>query len=101
MSTLKQKVEMIEELKNHGSEYGEKLTKAQEDEIKIVERVKILEDKEEEHKLAVTKAHLVIEDYKNCIFEVDIGRFRSGVFWRRAPGSASCCIKRRGSRRRH
>lgn len=39
MSTLKQKVEMIEELKNHGSEFGTKLEKAKNDEAKIKARV--------------------------------------------------------------
>ena len=70
MSTLKQKIEMIESLKNHGAGASDKLEKAGTDSQKIDARLKVFSEKEEEHKMAITKAHLLIEDYKASILKV-------------------------------
>lgn len=61
MTSLKQKVEMIESYKKLGDETKGKLEISRENAVKIEERLKILDGKIEEHNLAITKAHLVID----------------------------------------
>lgn len=66
MTTLKQKIEMMDNFKNMRVETEEKLKKSKEVEEKIGLRLGKLEKKEEEHKLSLAKAHLVFEDYKKA-----------------------------------
>lgn len=70
MTSLKQKIDMIENYKKLGAETKAKLEKSTADGEKIEKRLQVLEVKDEEHKLAITKAHLVIEDYKKAIMAV-------------------------------
>jgi hypothetical protein len=66
MTTLKQKIEMMDNFKNMRVETEEKLKKSHEVEEKIGLRLQKLERKEEEHKISLAKAHLVFEDYKKA-----------------------------------
>lgn len=66
MTTLKQKIEMMDNFKNMRVETEEKLKKSHEVEEKIALRLAKLEKKEEEHKLSLAKAHLIFEDYKKA-----------------------------------
>lgn len=73
MTSLKQKIEMIENYKTLGDETRVKLEASKVNAVKIEERLKTLEGKVDEHNLAITKAHLVIEEYKkamNSIHEI-------------------------------
>lgn len=70
MTSLKQKIDMIENYKKLGAETKTKLEKSKVDGEKIDKRLKVLDDKDEEHKMAITKAHLVIDDYKKAMFAV-------------------------------
>lgn len=66
MTTLKQKIEMMDNFKNMRLETEEKLKKSREVEDKIALRLQKLERKEEEHKISLAKAHLIFEDYKKA-----------------------------------
>lgn len=66
MTTLKQKIEMMDSFKNMRVETEEKLKKSKETDEKITVRLQKLEKKEEEHKLSLAKAHLIFEDYKKA-----------------------------------
>lgn len=66
MTTLKQKIEMMDNFKNMRVETEEKLKKSKETDEKITLRLQKLEKKEEEHKLSLARAHLVFEDYKRA-----------------------------------
>lgn len=70
MASLKQKIEVIENYKVIGAETKKKLEKSIEQEGKIAKKLGILEGKEEEHKIALTKAHLVIDQYKKVMMSV-------------------------------
>ncbi len=67
MTTLKQKIEMMNSFKNMSAETQEKLIKAKQNAEKIQHRVNILEGKQDEHKMLMAKAHLVFEDYKKAL----------------------------------
>ena len=71
MTTMKQKIEMMTNFKSIGSETNEKIKKAEDQQEKIGGRLKILEKKEEEHKILLAKAHLVMEDYKKAIIKIN------------------------------
>ena len=66
MTTLKQKIEMMDNFKNMRSETEGKLKGARELEEKVGSRLGKLERKEEEHKISLAKAHLVFEEYKKA-----------------------------------
>lgn len=66
MTTLKQKIEMMDNFKNMRVETEEKLKKSKETDEKISLRLQKLEKKEEEHKLSLARAHLIFEDYKKA-----------------------------------
>ena len=66
MTTLRQKIEMMDNFKNMRGETEEKLKNAKVVEEKVDARLAKLEKKEEEHKLSLAKAHLVFEDYKKA-----------------------------------
>lgn len=66
MTTLKQKIEMMNTFKNMREDTEEKLKKAQELDEKLSKRLGQLAVKEDEHKLSLAKAHLVFEDYKKA-----------------------------------
>ena len=63
---------MIENYKKLGAETKEKLEKSNIANEKIQKRLKVLDAKDEEHKFAITKAHLVIDDYKKAMMSVII-----------------------------
>ena len=69
MTTLKQKIEMMTSFKSMREETETKLKSGKELEEKVDSRLKIVNDKEEEHKLSLAKAHLIFEDYKK-VFNV-------------------------------
>ena len=66
MTTLKQKIEMMDNFKNMRVETEDKLKKSKETDEKISLRLQKLECKEEEHKLSLARAHLIFEDYKKA-----------------------------------
>lgn len=66
MTTLKQKIEMMDNFKNMRVETEDKLKKSKETDEKISLRLQKLERKEEEHKLSLARAHLIFEDYKKA-----------------------------------
>lgn len=70
MTSLKQKIDMIENYKHLGDETKNKLEQSKVNAVKIEDRLKILEGKVDEHNLAITKAHLVIEEYKKVMTSV-------------------------------
>lgn len=61
MTTLKQKIEMMDSFKNMREDTEGKLKKANELEEKIDKRLKKINVREEEHKISLAKAHLVFE----------------------------------------
>lgn len=73
MTSLKQKIEMIENYKRLGDETKVKFEQSKINSAKIEGRLKTLEGKVEEHNLAITKAHLVIEEYKAVMGTVSKG----------------------------
>lgn len=66
MTTLKQKIEMMNTFKNMREETEQKLKKAKDLDEKLDKRLGQLAVKEEEHKLSLAKAHLVFEEYKKA-----------------------------------
>ena len=68
---MKQKIEMMTNFKSIGSETTEKIAKAEEQKQKIASRLEILESKEEQHKMLLAKAHLVMEEYKRAIIKIN------------------------------
>jgi hypothetical protein len=66
MTTLKQKIEMMDNFKNMRIETEGKLTTAREVDGKLTGKLAVINAKEEEHKLSLARAHLVFEDYKKA-----------------------------------
>lgn len=71
MTTLKQKIDMMNNFKTMGAETKEKIEKAEEQGKKIQPRLEILNKKEEEHKIQLARAHLIMEDYKKSIMRIN------------------------------
>ena len=67
MTTLKQKIEMMDNFKGMKAETLQKIESAKSQEEKIAGRLKKITDKEDEHKILLAKAHLVFEDYKKAL----------------------------------
>ena len=66
MTTMKQKIEMMDNFKSMRGQTQEKLKNAKVLEEKIDSKLSKLEKKEEQHKLSLAKAHLVFEEYKKA-----------------------------------
>lgn len=67
MTTLKQKIEMMDNFKGMKAETLTKIQNAKIQEEKIALRLKKITDKEDEHKILLAKAHLVFEEYKKAL----------------------------------
>lgn len=57
---------MMSSFKSMREQTEKKMKSGQELEEKLDKRLKVLNDKEEEHKISLAKAHLVFEDYKKA-----------------------------------
>ena len=71
MTTLKQKIEMMNNFKTMGAETKQKIEKAEGQDSKIQPRLEVLSKKEEEHKIQLARAHLMMEDYKKAIMKIN------------------------------
>lgn len=71
MTTLKQKIEMMSNFKKMGEETKDKLNNAEAMSKKVEARLAILEAKENENKIVVTRAHLILEEYKKSINRIN------------------------------
>jgi chromosome segregation ATPase len=66
MTTLKQKIDMMGNFRNMRVETEDKLAKSREVEEKLGSKLKRIEEKEEEHKISLARAHLIFEEYKKA-----------------------------------
>ena len=71
MTTLKQKIEMMNNFKKIGEETKEKLTNAEALKEKIDTRLNILNEKQNENNLIVARAHLVLDEYRKSIVKIN------------------------------
>lgn len=71
MTTLKQKLELMNNFKTMGAETKAKIEQSQEKERKILPRLEIVSKKEDEHKIQIARVHLVMEDYKKSIMKIN------------------------------